>query len=158
MMVITPKHVGAITWIKRQLDVLCFKILKILVTLFRSTCFGHPFVHHQELLSCTCSLWPLSIIRIHVVYCCFHGVFTLFVVLLYSYIDIIRFYVPISAWFIVPDGCFCPVQFSFGVLVFVDFTCLFGIDKIQVHQQLRSSWWWTQWCPKHVERNSVNKF
>ena len=24
--------------------------------------------HHQELLSCTCSLWSLSIIRIHVVY------------------------------------------------------------------------------------------
>jgi len=23
--------------------------------------------------------------------------------------------------------------------------------------QLRSSWWWTQWCPKHVERNNVNK-
>jgi len=21
-----------------------------------------------------------------------------------------------------------------------------------------SSWWWTQWCPKHVERNNVNKF
>jgi len=26
------------------------KILKILFTLFRSTCFGHPCVHHQELL------------------------------------------------------------------------------------------------------------
>ena len=23
--------------------------------------------------------------------------------------------------------------------------------------QLRSSWWWTKWCPKHVERNNVNK-
>jgi len=33
------------------------KILKILLTLFRSTCFGHPCAHHQELLSCTCSLW-----------------------------------------------------------------------------------------------------
>ena len=44
------------------------KILKILFTLFRSTCFGHYCVHHQELLSCTCSLWSLSIIRIHVVY------------------------------------------------------------------------------------------
>ena len=33
------------------------KILKILFTLFRSTCFGHHCVHHQELLSCTCSLW-----------------------------------------------------------------------------------------------------
>ena len=32
------------------------KILKILFT-FRSTCFGHHCVHHQELLSCTCSLW-----------------------------------------------------------------------------------------------------
>jgi len=27
------------------------KILKILFTLFRSTCFGHHCVHHQELLS-----------------------------------------------------------------------------------------------------------
>ena len=44
------------------------KILKILFTLFRSTCFGHHCVHHQELLSCTCSLWSLSIIRIHVVH------------------------------------------------------------------------------------------
>jgi len=44
------------------------KILKILFTLFRSTCFGHHCVHHQELFSCTCSLWSLSIIRIHVVY------------------------------------------------------------------------------------------
>ena len=33
------------------------KILKILFTLFRSTCFGHHCVHHQELFSCTCSLW-----------------------------------------------------------------------------------------------------
>ena len=33
------------------------KILKILFTLFRSTCFGHHCVHHHELLSCTCSLW-----------------------------------------------------------------------------------------------------
>ena len=33
------------------------KILKILFTSFRSTCFGHHRVHHQELLSCTCSLW-----------------------------------------------------------------------------------------------------
>jgi len=33
------------------------KILKILFTLFRSTCFGHPCAHHQELFSCTCSLW-----------------------------------------------------------------------------------------------------
>jgi len=38
------------------------KILKILFTLFRCTCFGHHCVHHQELLSCTCSLWSLSII------------------------------------------------------------------------------------------------
>ena len=29
----------------------------MLFTLFRSTCFGHHCVHHQELLSCTCSLW-----------------------------------------------------------------------------------------------------
>ena len=43
-----------------------FKILKILFTLFRSTCFGHHCVHHQELLSCTCSLLSLSVIRIHV--------------------------------------------------------------------------------------------
>ena len=33
------------------------KFLKIVFTLFRSTCFGHPCVHHQVLLSCTCSLW-----------------------------------------------------------------------------------------------------
>jgi len=33
------------------------KILKIVFTLYRSTCFGHYCVHHQELLSCTCSLW-----------------------------------------------------------------------------------------------------
>ena len=47
-------------------------VLKILnfflFTLFCSTCFGHHCAHHQELLSCTCSLWSLSIIRIHVVY------------------------------------------------------------------------------------------
>ena len=60
-------------------------------------------------------------------------VFTLFVVPLYFYIDVIRFYVPTSAWFVVPDGCYCPVQFLFGVLIFVDFTCLFGVDKFQVH-------------------------
>ena len=30
-------------------------------------------------------------------------------------------------------------------------------DK-RLHVQLRSSWWWTQLCPKHVERNNVNKF
>jgi len=29
------------------------KILKILFTLFRCTCFGHHCVHHQELLSYT---------------------------------------------------------------------------------------------------------
>jgi len=23
----------------------------------------------------------------------------------------------------------------------------------RLHVQLRSSWWWTQWCPKHVELN-----
>ena len=61
-------YIVVITWIRRQLDVLCFKILKILFTLFRSTCFGHHCVHHQELLSCTCSLWSLTIIRIPVVY------------------------------------------------------------------------------------------
>ena len=34
------------------------KIFKIfLFTLFRSTCFGHSCVHHQELLSRICSLW-----------------------------------------------------------------------------------------------------
>ena len=33
------------------------KILKILFTLFGSTCFGHHCAHHQELLNCTCSLW-----------------------------------------------------------------------------------------------------
>ena len=33
------------------------KILKILFTFFRSTCFENHCVHHQELLSCTCSLW-----------------------------------------------------------------------------------------------------
>jgi len=49
------------------------------------------------------------------------------------YVVTARFYVPISAWFIVPDGCYCPVQFLFGVLIFVDFTCLFGIGKFQVH-------------------------
>jgi len=27
----------------------------------------------------------------------------------------------------------------------------------RLHVQLRSSWWWTQWCPEHVERNNVNK-
>ena len=36
---------------------LFLKILKILFALFRSTCFGHPCVHHKEVLSCTCSLW-----------------------------------------------------------------------------------------------------
>ena len=33
------------------------KILKMLFTLFRSTCFGRHCVYHQELLSCACSLW-----------------------------------------------------------------------------------------------------
>ena len=36
--------------------------LKILFTLFRSTCFGHHCAHHQELLSCTCSLWSRVVI------------------------------------------------------------------------------------------------
>jgi hypothetical protein len=27
----------------------------------------------------------------------------------------------------------------------------------RLHVQRRSSWWWTQWCPKHVERNNVTK-
>ena len=27
----------------------------------------------------------------------------------------------------------------------------------RLHVQLRRSWWWTQWCPKHVERYNVNK-
>ena len=27
----------------------------------------------------------------------------------------------------------------------------------RLHVQLRSSWWWAQWCPKHVERNNVNE-
>ena len=27
----------------------------------------------------------------------------------------------------------------------------------RLHAHLRSSWWWTQRCPKHVERNNVNK-
>ena len=42
-------------------------VLKILnffylFTLFRSTCFGHHCVHHQELLSCTCSLWSRAVL------------------------------------------------------------------------------------------------
>jgi len=37
-------------------------------------------------------------------------------------------------------------------------TCILIIDREQrLHVQLRSSWWWTQWCPKLVERNNVNK-
>ena len=38
------------------------KILKIVFTLFSSTCFGHHCVHHQELLSCTCSLWSCVVL------------------------------------------------------------------------------------------------
>ena len=34
----------------------------ILFTLFRSTCFGHHCVRHQELLSCTCSLWSCVVL------------------------------------------------------------------------------------------------
>ena len=44
------------------------KILKIfLFTLFRSTCFGHHCVHHQELLSCTVSgpVWCLVRCALH---------------------------------------------------------------------------------------------
>jgi len=41
-----------------------FKILKMLFTLFCSTCFGHHCVHHQELLSCTCSLWSRVVVVI----------------------------------------------------------------------------------------------
>ena len=33
------------------------KFLKFYLHYSRSTCFGHHCVHHQELLSCTCSLW-----------------------------------------------------------------------------------------------------
>ena len=48
------------------------KILKILFTLFRSTCFGHHCAHHQELLSCTCSLWSLwCLVRCVLQSCCF---------------------------------------------------------------------------------------
>ena len=60
----------------KYLDILCFKIIKILFTLFRFTFFGHHCAHHRDQ---------------------------------------------------------------------------------RLHVQLRSSWWWTQWCPKHVERNNVNK-
>ena len=49
------------------------KILKILFTLFRSTCFRHHCAHHQELLSCTCSLWSrvvLGLLCPPVLLCC----------------------------------------------------------------------------------------
>jgi len=38
------------------------KIIKISFTLFRSTCFGQHCAHHQELLSCTCSLWSCVVL------------------------------------------------------------------------------------------------
>ena len=109
-----------ISWIKHQPDVLCLKILKILFTLFGSTCFRYPCVHHQELLSCTCSLWSRVVL-----------------------------------------GSLCP-----PVLL----CCKLQHSRTgrhnepsttrdqRLHVQLRSSWWWTQGCPKHVERNNVNKF
>jgi hypothetical protein len=34
-----------------------------------------------------------------------------------------------SACFVLPDGCYCLVQFLFDVPKFVDSSCLFGIDK-----------------------------
>ena len=52
---------------------LFLKILKILFILFRSTCFGHHCTHHQELLSCTCSLWSrvvLGLLCPPVLLCC----------------------------------------------------------------------------------------
>jgi len=104
-------YIFVITWIKRQLDVLCFKILKIPFTLLRSTCFGHQFVHHQELLSCTCSLWsPVLMLPV--------------------------------CW----GGEYSPPQHTGNI----------NTGDQRLHVQLRSSWWWTNWCPKHVERNNVN--
>ena len=57
------------------------KILKIffIFTLFRSTCFGHYCVHHQELLSCTCILWSrvvLGSLCPPVLLCCNYGAVT----------------------------------------------------------------------------------
>jgi len=113
-------YIVVITWIKRQLDVLCFKILKILFTLFRSTCFGRHCVHHQELLSCTCSLWSRVVL-----------------------------------------GSLCsPVLLCCNCL---QHSRTGGHNEPsttrdqRLHVQLRSSWWWTQWRPKHVERNNVNE-
>jgi len=95
------------------------KILKILFTLFLSPCIGHHCAHHQELLSCTCSLWSRVVL-----------------------------------------SSLCP-----PVLL----CCKLQHSRTGGHNepsttrdqrlnfQLRSSWWWTQWCPKHVERNNVNK-
>jgi hypothetical protein len=42
------------------------------------------------------------------------------------------FYVFFSTCFVVPDGCCCLVKFLIDVPIFIDFSCLFGIDKFQV--------------------------
>jgi len=104
------------------------KILKILFTLFRSTCFGHHCVHHQELLSCTCSLRSrvvLGSLCPTVLLCCTIPHTTPHTTLQHSR----------------TGGHNEPST---------------TLDQ-RLHVQLRSSWWWTQWCPKHVERNNVNK-
>jgi len=37
------------------------------------------------------------------------------------------------AYFVVPDGCICSVQFSFDIFKLVYFFCLFGINEFYVH-------------------------
>jgi len=85
-----------ITWIKRQLDVLCFKSLKIYL--------HYSALHVSDII--------MSIIR----------------------------------------------SFSAAHAVSGHVWCLVRCVLQRLHVQLRSSWWWTQWCPKHVERNNVNTF
>jgi len=37
----------------------------------------------------------------------------------------------VSACLVIPDGCFCSIQFPFDVLVVVFIVCLFGINHVE---------------------------
>ena len=56
-------------------------------------------------------------------------VVALFVVPIDSNANVFWFYLFQPTCFIEPDGCVSFVQLSSDVLIFVDYVCLFGIDK-----------------------------
>jgi hypothetical protein len=68
-----------------------------------------------------------------VVFCCSERPLALLVCSFDMYVEICWCQFLLPACFVVPYGCVCSVQFSFGVLVLEDFFCLFGLTKFDVH-------------------------